>query len=1004
MNKFNFKILIPALLTLAGLELKAQDVPKSEVTGVVRNSKGRPVQGAVISGTNKIVTGTDSLGRFTIQAAPGTQLEVSALGYQTQTIPLTALGSGITLLADADLVQVAFQKKSSKDLLGGVSYLNVPELLEKNYYLSSTEQLQSFIPGLNAGIWGGGNLTLIDGVPRDIGNVLPTEIEQVTVLKGAQAVALYGSQAARGVIMITTKKGTAEQDAFRVRVNHGVFTPKRYAQYLGSAEYMTLYNEARRNDGLAPLYNDETINNTASGVNPYRYPDVDYYSSEFLKKSYNRSDITTEFRGGSEKSRFYANLGYYRLGSLLNVGSGKDESVSRFNVRGNVDIKFNNAITGHVNSSMAFYDTKTAKGTYWANAATLRPNWYTPLIPLSMLENPDSPTWQSVKDSPFLVDGQFVLGGRQDLTTTPFGALYTQGAEKYTARQFQFDAGLNIDLRSVLKGLSFNTLFGLDYLNRFYLSENINDYSIYVADWNTSNQITRLNRFGVLDKARRDRSLVDAYQRLTTFYSAQFNYKNTFGSGHNVSAIVLMNAFLRQITEVYHGDGSANLGFQASYNFKQKYYADFTSNLVRSAKLAPGNNNAFSPVVTVGWRLSKESFLENSDVVNDLKLTASAGVLHTDLDFTQYFMYKGVYANGTNFRFNEGGPNQGTGTDITRGPNDNLGFVKRKEFNLGLDATLFNRALQLNASYFRIQMTGLPIRNTNAYPNYVSFGSTNFIPFENYDGNEYSGFDFGASVFKKVGQLGLNVGLVGTYATSKAIQRREVFQYDYQYRAGQPLDGIFGLQSDGLFLNQAQINSSPVQTFGAIKAGDIKYVDQNGDGKIDNNDVIYLGRSGTPMVLGLNLTANWKNFTLFVLTNGIFGGYGNKNNDYFRVRQERKYSEVVRDRTQINTDANGQWQVTQLGTFPRLTTSSGDNNFRDSDYWLYKRNAINLAKIQLSYDFPSNLFKGKTVKDLGVYVSGFDLFTFSKERKILETNIGSTPQTRFFNLGVKATL
>ncbi len=990
------------MLTLFCVELKAQQTGQVKVNATVLNSDGEPVQGAsVISLGNELVS-TDKSGNFSVNANPGSKLTITALGYQIISFVASSDTKVITLKSEADMVQVAYQKKDKSELLGGVSYIDVPTLLEKNYFLSANDNLSSFLPGFNGNIWGGASLVLVDGVPRDIGNILPTEIDQITLLKGAQAVALYGSQATRGVLMVTTKRGTSGQDAFKVRINTGIFTPRGYADYLGSSEYMSLYNEARKNDGLAPLYDAQTISNTASGTNPYRYPDVDYYSSDFLKKSYNRSDITTEFRGGNDKARFYANIGYYQLGSLLNVGTGKNESTSRFNVRGNVDIKFNKAITGKINTSLAFFDTKTAKGSYWSNAATLRPNWYTPLIPLSSLKNPNDASWQSFKDSPFVIDGQYLLGGRQDLTTTPFGALYTQGLENYSSRQFQFDAGLNFDLNSTLKGLSFNTLFGLDYYNRFYLSENINDYSIHVPTWDSNDMITSLQKFGVVDKATRGRSINDAYQRLVTFYSGQFNYKNTFNQVHNVSGMLLVNAFLRQISEVYHGDGNANLGFQAGYNFKKKYYFDFTSALVHSAKLAPGKNNAFSPVVTLGWRLSQEKFLANSNIIDDLKLTATAGLLHTDMDFAEYFMYKGVYANGDAFRFNEG--RQANGTNITRGANPNLTFVQRKELNIGFEATLFKHLLHLTGSYYRIEMNKLPIRNANAYPNYVSFGSTNFMPFDNFDGNLYTGFDFGASVNKHVGKVSLNFGANGTYTQNKAIKRSEVYEWSYQTRINKPLDGVWGLMTDGFFMNQNQINTSATQTFGAIKAGDIKYIDQNGDGKIDNNDMVFLARTTPSFILGLHATAKWKNFTLFVLANGAFGGRGNKNNDYFRVRQERKYSEVVRDRTVINTNGAGEWEVTQLGSYPRLTTGSGDNNFRDSQYWLYDNSFINLAKVQLSYDFPGTIFKSKVVKDMGIYVSGSDLLTIAKERKILQTNIGAAPQVRFFNLGLKATL
>src|SRR5690606_21240921 len=153
-------------------------------------------------------------------------------------------------------------------------------------------------------------LVLIDGIPRDAGSVNPTEIEQISLLKGISAVALYGSQAAKGVVQITTKRGKVQKQEIEVNVNAGIFVPKSFPKYLGSAEYMTLYNEARANDGLSQLYSDETIYNYASGSNPYRYPDVNYYSSEYLKQTYNRYDVSAQITGGNETAQYYTNLGF----------------------------------------------------------------------------------------------------------------------------------------------------------------------------------------------------------------------------------------------------------------------------------------------------------------------------------------------------------------------------------------------------------------------------------------------------------------------------------------------------------------------------------------------------------------------------------------------------------------------------------------------------------------------------------------------------------------------
>ena len=290
---------------------------------------------------------------------------------------------------DSTLVNVAFRKVAKEDIMGGVSTVNIAELMEKNYNTYSLDNMQGYVSGFNgAGMWGHTeHLVLIDGVPRDANNVKPDEIESVTFLKGAQAVVLYGSKAANGAILITTKRGKVTEGlSVNVRANTGWAVAKAYPEYLGAAEYMTLYNEAYINDGKeAPLpYTTETIAKYASGANPYRYPDVEFYSDEFIKKVYNRTDVTAEIEGGNERAKFYANVSYYRQGDFLKFGEAKNNYTDRFNVRGNVDIKLNSFISAYVNANATYYNSKSANGgSYWEAAATFRPNRVSPLIPLS---------------------------------------------------------------------------------------------------------------------------------------------------------------------------------------------------------------------------------------------------------------------------------------------------------------------------------------------------------------------------------------------------------------------------------------------------------------------------------------------------------------------------------------------------------------------------------------------------------------------------------------------
>ncbi len=227
-----------------------------------------------------------------------------------------------------------------------------------------------------------------------------------------------------------------------------------------------------------------------------------------------------------------------------------------------------------------------------------------------------------------------------------------------------------------------------------------------------------------------------------------------------------------------------------------------------------------------------------------------------------------------------------------------------------------------------------------------------------------------------------------------------MFEDAYQYREGLPLDGLWGLRSDGLFDNEEEIANAPSQdALGNVAPGDIKYIDQNNDGVINAQDEVYLGKAGwngAPLSAGIHLSATWKNLTLFALATGQTGAYAMKNSSYFWIDGEDKYSIITRDRWTPET--------ADTATFPRLTTQNSANNYRSSDYWIYKTDRIDLAKIQLSYELPQNVLGDSLFKNLNIYISGANLLTISPERELLELNIGGAPQTRFYNLGVKALL
>lgn len=900
-------------------------------------------------------------------------------------------------------VEVAFRAIDEKDLLGGISFIDVEEMTEKAYTTYSLNFVENLIGGVNGNIWGMDEyLVVIDGMVRDANNVLPTEVKQITVLKGPAAVVLYGSRAAKGVIQITTKRGQEGEPTIRIRANTGIYTPKAFPKYLGSAEYMAYYNEARINDGSDPLYSSEDIYRHASGENPYRYPDLDMYSSDYLRNSYNRSEAVAEITGGNNRVKYYTTTGYSRENSLLKVGNAKDNYTSRLFVRGNVDMNLRDFLKVQADANVTFYDANTARGDWWSNAESLRPHRVAPLIPISYIGENDLLTQATINASNHIIDGKYFLGGTQIHPTNPIADSYAAGNSKFVSRQFQFNTLFDFNLKSVLDGLHFRAKYGIDYALT-YNQGYTNEYATFEPDWTNYSGVDLIGsvqQYGN-DNKTGDEVIENSAYRYTFNFSGQFDYSTTVNDDHNFFGMVVANAWQRQLSGQYHRLTNVNLGLQASYNYQQKYYVDFSSALPYSAKLPEGNRLGFSPTLTLGWRPVKEDFFSDT-AFDDLMLTVSGGIISQDLDiYTDdnemgYYLYKSILQRGGWYSWADLGGE--AATEFQRGDNPNMTFVKRKELNLGLRGSLWNQLVTFDLNWFAGKMDGDITRAHSLYPIYftqVGYPTSSIIPYVNYNIDNRTGFDFSLYFNKKVNEVDLTLGVTGMYSLTEAERRDESFEYDYQSRINLPINHLWGLESLGFFNDQEEIDNSPTQQFGDVVPGDLKYKDQNGDGIIDSNDEVFLGRWDTPFRLGLNFTAKWRNFTLFAMADGFYGGYGLKNSSYYWVRGENKYSEVVRNRWTEETK--------NTATYPRLTTSNGANSFRNSDFWLYKADRLNLSQVQLTYDIPETALNGTFVNGVSVYVSGYNLLTISKEREHFELNVGSAPQTRFYNIGIRGT-
>ena len=472
-------------------------------------------------------------------------------------------------------IQVAYRKVASRDLLGGVSSVNTADLMKKNYHTGTLDNMQAFVGGWNGSLlWGLDEyLAIIDGTPREFDTVKPDEIESITFLKGAQAVVLYGSRAAKGAILVTTKRGKVSPLTLDVRANTGWHVAKAYPEYLGSAEYMTFYNEALANDGLQPKYTADEIYYSSTGRNPYRYPNVDFYSSDYIKKAYNRSDVTAELTAGSERARFYANISYYNVGSQMDFGQGKYNRTDRFSVRGNVDVDISDAVSAYVNSNVSFYNSKgTVGGSYWSLASTFRPNRIAPLIPLSMIDPNATAVWELLKTSSNIIDGKYFLAGTQTDLTNVFADYYAAGKSSTTRRNLQFDAGVNIDLGKVAKGLSFHAQFSMDYATS-YNTRYDNEYATFIPVWanfNGQDIIVDITKSDTNDEKTGTQSISNSVSDRTVAMNAHLDYNRLFGTAHQLDAMFLVSGYQQTFSGEYHRTCNANLGLLASYNYKHK--------------------------------------------------------------------------------------------------------------------------------------------------------------------------------------------------------------------------------------------------------------------------------------------------------------------------------------------------------------------------------------------------------------------------------------------------
>jgi TonB-linked SusC/RagA family outer membrane protein len=818
---------------------------------------------------------------------------------------------------------------------------------------------------------------------REIDLLNMAEIESITVLKDANAVALYGAIGKNGVIVVKTKRGIPGKPVFRITVNSGVREPVRLPEYLGSAEYMQYYNQAYRNDGLGEFfYSEEEINGHATGNNPYQYPNVDFFSDEYVKSFSFVTNALAEFYGGNERTKYYVNLGFNHDGSILSFE--EEKGVSRFNIRGNIDFNVNEWISSSVDAVSIIINERSTHGDYWAEAHQFRPNLYAPLLPLSKMDASGNPEMQGLLEAANTFNGDFILGGVQAFEdNTPFGEIYARGYNNRLTRISQVNNSIDFDLSSLTEGLSARTYISFDFYNSNDISIN-NTYAVYEPTWNDEGMIVDLERLKNTDRKDPTESLFPRDFLIRYGFYGVLNYDKQITGDHRINSSFIVygkNSFQQELVQP---EPNSHFALNLRYSFRNKLFADFSGAYVHSVKLPSGKRGDFSPTIGFSYILS-----EDLDIswVDFFKLRVSGGLLHHDLDMG-YYLYSSIYSRNGGF-YSWSTSSENDLTIFEQGENQNLEMEERIDFNAGVDAVLFDK-IYVNANYFSTNMANQVTLLNIQYPSY--YGA--FQPYGNFNSDRYSGVEAGLKYTEQFGDFQMNIGGNIIYTVSKRLKVDEVYKNAFQYREGNPVDAIYGHTNTGFYTKEdfdADGNLKegiPVPQYGPVRPGDLKYLDKDGDGIINDDDMHMIGRMISPFNYGVNLMLKYKRFTLFTLLSGELGSQGEKEGSYYRPESDDKYSVEVR----------GAWTENTAGTatFPSLTTRNSTNNFgKTSDFWLFNRNIFSLNRAQLTYEIPQSF-----VSRFNVYIAGSNIVQLGENIKEVQIKPGNEPDYRYWILGL----
>ncbi|MDC1106746.1 SusC/RagA family TonB-linked outer membrane protein [Prolixibacteraceae bacterium] len=979
MRKYILSILLSIICTVTAFA--------QQISGVVMDSNGDPIKGVKVSVVSEASTNaiTDAHGIFILDSTDP-YIEVNYANRMVKRLWAKEKDNTIILEANDLLIEnqvEALLEKSSTAATSTVTY----QEMHRNASNNVESLYQGYLTGLyNKNVRGQGSaLQIVDGLERTIENVNPEDIESVTVLKDAAALALYGVRGANGAIVVTTKRGAYNSFNIKADYKRGHITLINNPKMLDAAGYATAVNEALYYDnyygvdpanipaGVDPMFSrysqqqvDYYANGSGDGYDADLYPNVDWVG-EGTRDYATNNVLNITFDGGGKNIRYYTNINYQNNDGVLNPTFAERSGIYntqirdyQLNVRTNLDIDITKTTMIKVDLNGRLVEKNNPNlGSRKVSGKDKR------------YENKDAFGWMfGTPANAFpvrTISDQW--GGDELYKRNPIAMISSRGYLETTMRMLRSNFDIEQDLSMLTKGLK--ATVGIAYDNTGIYKE----YGSQTYAYET-NQLVLNSETGLLGKQSniigKDGTMSFDLSGLKSQYiryafKGNLAWNRTFGQ-HNINTVLQYRRESYNPTGVY--TTRENTVGVVNYNYANRYFLDMSLNYSGSSKLPVGGKYKVYPAVSAAWA----PIMDDSKTLGYLKVRGSYGRVGYD-NVSKLYMDKQYWITGTAYNLYGAYANISSGGGLKEGTiaNPNFSIVDDTKYNFGVDGVLFQN-LSFTADAFYTQRRDSFVDSQNIISEILGVQA----PMVNKGAIDYKGIELGLNFQKSGKDFSYYVGANTTYQSSEIIENGEKFPVEpYLSHKGNRLGQHYGLEKLGFFNSWDEINdsSTPKHLFSDVRPGDIRYKDQNGDGKVNELDVVKIGQTGTPQIYGgVYLGMEYKGFGFDVMFRyaTMFDVHQNNGQIYQPLRGKNNISDWY------YTDGNVRWTeaTKDQANLPRLSTLNNDNNYRKSTQWLVDGSFLRLSNVKVYYNLPQNWTKSLHMDELKVYVAGNDLYSW----------------------------